>query len=77
MLTVRAFYGIKNKYVCRGEGCMKTFCKSCPICKEKFKEEAAYDESYHKVRYHCQYTSKYRGAAHRICNLTYIVPKEI
>ena len=30
-----------------------------------------------KVRDHCQYTGKYRGAAHNICNLRYKVPKEI
>ena len=27
------------------------------------------DENYCKARYHCQYTSEYRGAAYRICNL--------
>ena len=32
---------------------------------------------YRKVRDHCHYTSKYRGAAHDICNLRYIIPKEI
>ena len=32
---------------------------------------------YHKVRYHCHYTRKFRGAAHNICNLTYKVPKKI
>ena len=32
---------------------------------------------YHKVRYHCHYTGKYRGAAHNICNLRYKTPKEI
>ena len=30
-----------------------------------------------KVRYHCHYTGKYRGAAHSICNLRYKIPKEI
>ena len=30
-----------------------------------------------KVRDHCHYTGKYRGAAHNICNLRYKVPKEI
>ena len=24
---------------------------------------------YNKVRYHCHYTGKYRGAAHSICNV--------
>ena len=31
----------------------------------------------YKVRHHCHYTGKYRGAAHNICNLRYKVPKEI
>ena len=30
-----------------------------------------------KVRDHCHYAGKYRGAAHNICNLRYKVPKEI
>ena len=30
-----------------------------------------------KVRDHCHYTGKYRGAAHSICNLRYKIPKEI
>ena len=30
-----------------------------------------------KVRDHCHYTCKYRGAAHNICNLRYKTPKEI
>ena len=31
----------------------------------------------YKVRDHCNYTGKYRGAAHNICNLRYKIPKEI
>ena len=30
-----------------------------------------------KVRDYCHYTSKYRGAAHNICNVRYKIPKEI
>ena len=30
-----------------------------------------------KVRDHCHYTGKYRGAAHSTCNLSYKIPKEI
>ena len=30
-----------------------------------------------KVRDHCYYTGKYRGAAHSNCNLNYKIPKEI
>ena len=32
---------------------------------------------YHKVRDHCHYAGKLRGAAHNICNLRYKIPKEI
>ena len=32
---------------------------------------------YCKVSDHCQYTGEYRGAAHKICNLKYSVPKKI
>ena len=32
---------------------------------------------YHKVRDHCHYIGKYRGAPHNICNLRYQIPKEI
>ena len=35
------------------------------------------NKKYHKVRDHCHYTEKYRGAAHDICNLRYNIPKEI
>ena len=30
-----------------------------------------------KVKGHCHYTGKYRGAAHNICNLRYKTPKEV
>ena len=35
------------------------------------------DKKYHKVRDHCHYTERYRGAAHSICNLKCSVPKKI
>ena len=31
----------------------------------------------YKVRDHCHYTGKFRGAAHNICDLRYKTPKEI
>ena len=48
--------------------------KVCCICKKEFDKS---DKKHHKVRDHCHYTGKYRGAAHNICNLRYKMPKEI
>ena len=43
--------------------------------KKTFFEDA--ENNYIKVRDHCHYTGKYRGAAHKICNLMYNTPREI
>ena len=48
--------------------------KVCHICKKEFRDD---DKNKEKVRDHCHYTGKIRGAAHNICNLRYKVPKEI
>ena len=48
--------------------------KICYICKKEFNING---EKNYKVRYHCHYTGKYRGATHNICNLRYKVSKEI
>ena len=50
--------------------------KVCYMCKKRF---TTYDSNkeYYKVKDHCHYTGKYRGAAHNICNLRYKTPKEI
>ena len=42
------------------------------ICKKGFSIDN--DKKYYKVRDYCQYTGKYRGAAHSICNLRYKTP---
>ena len=47
--------------------------KTCFICEKPFGET----KSDIKVRDHCHYTGKYRGAAHNACNLQYKVPKSI
>ena len=48
--------------------------KICYICIKEFNN---HDKKNYKVRDHCHYTGKYKGAAHNICNLRYKVPKEI
>ena len=48
----------------------------CYICKKEFNTDDS-DKKHHKVKDHCQYTGKNRGAAHNICNLRYKIPKEI
>ena len=46
----------------------------CYIYKKEFNTN---DKKNYKVRDHCHYTGKYRGVAHKMCNLRYKVPKEI
>ena len=50
--------------------------KVCNIYKKIFKTSDD-NKKYHKVKDHCNYTGKYTGAAHDICNLRYKTPKEI
>ena len=49
--------------------------KLCFLCKKPFFEGAK--NNYIKVRDHCHCNGKYRGAAHKICNLMYNTPREI
>ena len=54
--------------------------KICYICKQEFCTDENNKKEFklkQKVRDHCHYTGKYRGAAHSICNLHYKIPKEI
>ena len=51
--------------------------KVCCICGKRFLKKFAKDKNYQKVRAHCHFTGKYRGAAHGICNLKFIMPNEI
>ena len=54
--------------------------KICYICKKEFDTAGSSSlerKKNYKVRAHCHYTGKYRGAANNICNLRYKVPKEI
>ena len=54
--------------------------KVCHICKKEFcydKNEKNKFQLYQKVRNHCHYTGKVRGAVHSICNLRHKVAREI
>ena len=47
--------------------------KICYIFKKRFCNDDG--KKYFKVKDHCHYTGKYRGAAHDICNLRQKTPK--
>ena len=51
----------------------------CHICEKKFCSDNNSDEykKMRKVKDHCHYTGKYRGAAHSKCNLNYKIVKEV
>ena len=50
----------------------------CHICKKEFNNDMTEQSSLErKVRDHCHFTGKYRGAAHNTCNLRYKIPKNI
>ena len=50
--------------------------KVCHICKKEFSTNGN-DKNYYKLREHCHYTGKYRGAAHNVCNLRHKTLKKI
>ena len=53
--------------------------KICYICEKEFCTDKNNEEikEKKKVRDHCHYTGKYRGAGHSNCNLNYRIPREI
>ena len=51
--------------------------KVCYISKKGFSTDDDDNKKYQKVRDHCHYTEKIRGAAHGICNLRYKTANEI
>ena len=51
--------------------------KQATVCHICLKEFDIGDKKNYKVRDHCHYTGKYRGAAHNNCNLKYKVPSYI
>ena len=50
--------------------------KVCHICKKEFSTDDDDNKTYQKVRDHCHYTGKFRGAAHGIYNFRNKTPKE-
>ena len=51
---------------------------TCYICKKDFNNDTTESSSSEsKVRDHCHFTGKYRGAAHNTCNLRYKILKNI
>ena len=74
-------YGNKEMILLTGEE-TKSYEKQkvCYICEKKFSTDKNNENEFklnHKVRDHCHYTGKFRGAAHNICNLRYKIPKEM
>ena len=51
--------------------------KSVIFAKKNFERKYTTDKNYRKVKDHCYYTGKYRGAAHSTGNLKYSIPNEI
>ena len=51
--------------------------KQCHICEKVFFRNKKNKLKHVKVRDHGHYTGKFKGAAHSICNLRYIVPRKI
>ena len=51
--------------------------KVCYICGKRILKKLSKSINCWKVRNHCNYTGKYRGAAHSICSLKFNVPNEI
>ena len=49
----------------------------CCICGKRILKSFANDKGYRKVEDHRQFTNKYRGPAHSICNLKFNVCNEI
>ena len=51
--------------------------KICYIYKKTFQNKYLKDKAHRKVKDHCHYTGRYRGAVHSMCNSEYSVPKGI
>ena len=67
----------EKKNVTFKKGRTKVTCKVCYICQKRILKVLCKSINYWKVRDHCYYRRKYRGAAYIICNLLFNVPNEI
>ena len=66
----------RNDTTNKGRKKNTSYTKKCHICKKRFSIDDD-NKKYFKVKDHCHYTGKYRGAAHDICNLRYKLSHEI
>ena len=68
---IKEICNIKKRLMIFGKREKERFDKAtkCWICNKEFKEDDK------KVRDHCHFTGRYRGAAHNSCNLNYKKPK--
>ena len=75
--NIIAFEKIKMLSLTREELISYQYAEVCYVCGRKILRKVADDINYRKVRDHCHYAGKYRGAAYSICNLKFNVPNEI
>ena len=68
MSRMSSIKSIENKHVYRIVKIVSKSTKSMKYVKDK---------NCRKVRDHCHYRRKYRGAVHSMCNLKYSIPKKI
>ena len=61
----RIIYWEKKEMIPLTDKESKSYEKRCYICKKRFTKDNK------KVRDHCRFTGKYRGAAHSKCNMNY------
>ena len=70
LFTHCSFDKTKNKLdYYKGGDSMEKFCKDLREHATKEFDTNDSDKKHHKVKDHCHYTGKYRGAAHNICKL--------
>ena len=73
----KIFSYVKEKMITVNNWRNKSYCqqKTFDIRRKQFISDDS-NKRYYKVRDHCHYPGKYRGATHKVCNLRYKTPKE-